>query len=195
VADPKFDLLTWVIQHLTEIVPNSRLGRGVVTVMLALALFHYALKGALSLIEQVTKLTEKLGDLGILTRLRPAIRLEIKRRSQFCKALESDLATLARSENWNDQFFAELEAEVEAEGSYFLSRLHKAFRWKSNGIRRVPSLTSAIGDSTERRILLVGDPGAGKSIALRHLSSVYAAKAASTMRRASRPGLGSMVWT
>lgn len=61
-------------------------------------------------------------------------RAAVRRRSQFCKVLRSDLDTLNKAENWNDQFFADLEAEVEAQGWYYASRFNKLIRHKSFGL-------------------------------------------------------------
>jgi len=93
----------------------------------------------------------------------------IQRKKQFSGVLRSDLDSIAKAENWNDQWFTDLEAEVEAEGSYFNNAFNKIVRKKSYGIRRVPSLINAIQTGNERCMLLVGEPGSGKSIALRHL--------------------------
>jgi len=84
--------------------------------------------------------------------------------------LASDLATLTKAENWNDQFFTDLEAEVEAEGRYYATRVDRIFRRPSIGLRRVSSLVKAIERSIEPALLLVGEPGSGKSVALRHLA-------------------------
>jgi hypothetical protein len=45
---------------------------------------------------------------------------------------------------------------------------------QSRGLRRVSSLISAIEPSTEQALLVVGQPGSGKSVALRHLGHQYA---------------------
>ncbi|EPX65041.1 hypothetical protein D187_000466 [Cystobacter fuscus DSM 2262] len=97
-------------------------------------------------------------------------RAAIRRRRQFCKVLRSDLDTLNKAENWNDQFFADLEAEVEAQGWYYASRFDKLIRRRAFGLRRVRSLFQALETSTEQALLLVGEPGSGKSVALRHLA-------------------------
>jgi hypothetical protein len=81
------------------------------------------------------------------------------------------------SENWKDEEFAELEAEVEAQGQRrYLLPFREFFRVPT-GIRREPSLTVALERSSERLILLEGDPGAGKSVALRHVAQNIATRA------------------
>jgi hypothetical protein len=83
------------------------------------------------------------------------------------------------SENWKDEEFAELEAEVEAQGQrVYLLPFRDMFRVPT-GIRREPSLTRALERSSERLILLEGDPGAGKSVALRHVAQNIANRASS----------------
>ncbi|WP_426087071.1 NACHT domain-containing protein [Janthinobacterium sp. PSPC1-1] len=94
----------------------------------------------------------------------------IRKRQQFFSVVDADLAYMAKSENWNDQHFTDLEAEVEIEGGYYASALSRLARKKFYGIRRVSSLIKAIEYSAERVILLVGEPGSGKSVALRHLA-------------------------
>ncbi|HZH77834.1 MAG TPA: NACHT domain-containing protein [Archangium sp.] len=94
----------------------------------------------------------------------------LRRRSQFCRALRSDLDTLNKSESWNDQFFTDLEADIETDAPFYASFLDKLRGRKSQGLRRVPSLMTAIESSTEPWLLLVGEPGSGKSVALRHFA-------------------------
>ncbi|WP_375772212.1 NACHT domain-containing protein [Archangium gephyra] len=94
----------------------------------------------------------------------------LRRRSQFCRALRSDFDTLNKAESWNDQFFTDLEADIETDAPFYASLLDKLRRRKTQGLRRVPSLMEAIESSTERWLLLVGEPGSGKSVALRHLA-------------------------
>ncbi len=94
----------------------------------------------------------------------------IKRKRQFLNVLASDLSAIAKAEAWNDQHFTDLEAEVEVDGRYYASAFRRLLRKKSSGLRRESSLISAIDGSSERCLLLVGDPGAGKSVALRHLA-------------------------
>ncbi|SFG30207.1 NACHT domain-containing protein [Duganella sp. CF458] len=101
---------------------------------------------------------------------------KVRRRSQFCAVLDSDLAHIAKSENWNDQYFTDLEAEVETEGGYYSTKMRRILKRKSFGIRRVSSLMAALESTAEKTVLLVGEPGSGKSVALRHLAKQLATK-------------------
>jgi hypothetical protein len=96
--------------------------------------------------------------------------LEVRQRQQFCTVLRSDLDVIAKAENWNDQWFTDLEAEVEAEGRYYRTPLDFLRNRRVSGYRKEPSLLRAIGRSADRCLLLVGEPGSGKSVALRHLA-------------------------
>jgi hypothetical protein len=100
--------------------------------------------------------------------------LRRRRQRQFCQGLASDLASLAKSENWNDQSFTDLEAEVEAEGAYYPNALRRLLRWPAKGPRLVSSLTETIEKSAEQAALVVGEPGSGKSVALRHVAQQLA---------------------
>jgi hypothetical protein len=174
------DIFVWLLNQLSAASSGGQLTRILLSTCLVAITLYLVLKALTLLLENLLKCGAFLGDLGIHTRISPGARDEIRRRRQFCRILDSDLATLAKAENWNDQYLAELEAEVEAEGEYYLTRVHQALHWKSRGIRRVNSLIDAIERSSERRILVVGDPGSGKSVALRHLASVYARRGMSS---------------
>jgi hypothetical protein len=134
-----------------------------VAIMGALYVAHWSLQKLAAIAIQLRKLR------GELERDQTK-RLEIKRRQQFCRVLRSDLDVIAKAENWNDQWFADLEAEVRAEGVYYASPLEKLLRRRVSGSRKEPSLMAAISNSSERCLLLVGEPGSGKSVALRHLA-------------------------
>jgi len=97
-------------------------------------------------------------------------REHIQRRRQFLSVLSSDLAAIGKAEAWNDQNFTDLEAEVQVDGGYFASVFDRLRNHRSFGQRREKSLIGAIDGSAERCLLLTGDPGAGKSVALRHLA-------------------------
>jgi NACHT domain len=99
-------------------------------------------------------------------------------RQLFAKHLSREIETINAKENWRDAEFAELEAEVEAEGSR-----QSLLPWGTRrGVRRERSLSTALKASTERLILLEGDPGSGKSVALRHVALEFAQRAARSLR-------------
>src|SRR5688572_2940954 len=100
------------------------------------------------------------------------------RRQRFSDYIESEIRRLNLQESWNDHRFTELEAEVEAEGkSLWFGIFSIPFIFSNSGLRREESLSIAIEKSPERLILLEGDPGSGKSVALRHVAQKMAIKA------------------
>ncbi|MEU4691588.1 NACHT domain-containing protein [Actinoplanes sp. NPDC023714] len=122
-----------------------------------------------------------LGRLGM--RLREHKRA-VRRRQLFADHIDSRLRRISEKEDWRDDRFAELEAEVEMEGEqrHFL----RLFRRPVDGPRRVKSLSNALERSTERLVLLQGEPGSGKSVALRHLAGKMARRAMRDKRLDSR---------
>lgn len=109
------------------------------------------------LLEKLAKALEAYKNSGLPVTFDHKKKAQIRRRRQFCNVLKSDLATLAKAENWNDQYFTDLEAEVEAEGGYYATFLHRLIRRQSFGLRRVYSLIQALESSTEKALLLVGE--------------------------------------
>ncbi|MFD4636561.1 NACHT domain-containing protein [Lentzea sp. NPDC058436] len=91
----------------------------------------------------------------------------VSRQELFARHLGTLLDEQASQEDWQDEKYSELEAEVELEGG-------QRRRWysgrRTDALRRVGSLSKALRTSTERLILLEGHPGSGKSIALRHVA-------------------------
>jgi hypothetical protein len=98
----------------------------------------------------------------------PEKRARVQDRRIFADHVESEIRRYNAREDWSDHRFAELEAEVEVQDSHWglgiLSRM-----LPTGAVRREKSLTRALRYSADRQILLVGDPGSGKSVALRHL--------------------------
>lgn len=77
---------------------------------------------------------------------------------RFGGLLMTRLNTLDDETRWDDYFFAPLEAEVEVVSGRRLTK-------------RIVDLMGALrADRTSRTMLVIGDPGAGKSIALRKLA-------------------------
>jgi hypothetical protein len=105
----------------------------------------------------------------------------VRDRRIFADHVESEIRKYNTSESWADHRFAELEAEVEVQdtrrGLGILATI-----LPTGSVRREKSLTRALRYSSDREILLVGDPGSGKSVALRHLAQGLARKAMRSRR-------------
>jgi NACHT domain len=90
----------------------------------------------------------------------------------FCSALAQHLETTDRTENWSPEYYADLEAEVEIVPLA-----------GSMGKKRIMDLQKAMRKDHETQAFLVlGDPGAGKSVALRKLARDMLAEVGQTGR-------------
>ena len=102
---------------------------------------------------------------------------KIRLRQRFADHIESETRRLNQREDWSDFRFAELEAEVEMEGSRRAFSLFPFIKRSSGGLRREKTLSKALRRSQEKIILLEGEPGSGKSVALRHVALDIARRA------------------
>lgn len=142
---------------------------------IALILFIIVMLKVLKVVlGQVITLSEMYRNNGFPIITNKVNKIRIKKRKQFCSVLDADLSYLAKAENWNDQYFTDLEAEVETEGGFYASAFDKLRKKKSVGLRKERSLIKALKSSSERAMQLVGEPGSGKSVALRHLAKQFA---------------------
>ncbi len=74
----------------------------------------------------------------------------------ICESLAAQIRDIDTATNWSHEYYTPLDAEVEMK--------------TSTGTRKVvKDLLEAIKESDDRLFLLIGDPGAGKSVALRKL--------------------------
>ncbi|MCC5578747.1 NACHT domain-containing protein [Microtetraspora sp. AC03309] len=113
----------------------------------------------------------------VFRRPTPEARFRIGRRRHFAEHVELQLKLLASNEDWHDDRFAELEAEVEIEGRVHPLRWFGGSRSRSVLLRREKSLSKALRRTGERLVILEGEPGAGKSVALRHIGQRLAREA------------------
>jgi hypothetical protein len=104
-------------------------------------------------------------------------RYRTEQRRQFARHVQTQLQQLAGQENWKDERFADLEAEVDVEGRQRRIPWFRHSPSRTIILRREKSLARALERSTEPLIVLEGDPGAGKSVALRHLAEQLSEKA------------------
>ncbi|WP_455922318.1 NACHT domain-containing protein [Pseudomonas putida] len=160
-SDGAHDAWHWIVLLLI-----SAIALGILTTIL--------LKTLGKVLELSIKLAEAYKISGLPMFLSQDNKARVRRRKQFCGVLDADLSYLAKAENWNDQYFTDLEAEVETEGGYYATSWHRIRRKKSIGLRKEKSLIRAITSSSERAMQLVGEPGSGKSVALRHLAKQFA---------------------
>jgi len=107
-------------------------------------------------------------------------RRRAKRRRQFASHIEAEMRRIDKADEWHDYKYAELEAEVANP-----SRRRGLWPWRrSLQARRERSLSAVLRTSREKLVLLQGEPGSGKSVALHHLTSTMA-RTASKARSAS----------
>jgi hypothetical protein len=114
-------------------------------------------------------------------------RYRIEQRRQFARHVKTQLEQLAGQENWKDERFTELEAEVDIEGRRRRIPWLRRSPSQTVVLRREKSLSRALERSAEPLIVLEGDPGAGKSVALRHLAEQLADKARRSPRTSKLP--------
>ncbi|PWR04956.1 hypothetical protein DKT68_29265 [Micromonospora acroterricola] len=109
----------------------------------------------------------------------------VRRRALFADHIESQLRRLDEKEEWRDHRFARLEAEVETEGDQHRVAPRWLYRRRTR-LRREKSLSRALQRSDERLIILQGEPGSGKSVALRNAARALASRAMNRPRLNSR---------
>jgi NACHT domain len=151
----------------------------VVLVLIVLA----AIAAGVRLVWDIARgLLEMLRGLPLFRPDRRAQRERAARRRLFADHVEGRIRALATKEQWSDHRYAELEAEVEMESEGESATAIFRLVARRSALRRERSLTRALIKTRERVVLLQGEPGAGKSIALRHVARVMARKAMSSRR-------------
>jgi NACHT domain len=103
-----------------------------------------------------------------------AEKIRTLQRQRFAQHIEHEIRQLNNREEWKNYRFTELEAEVEAEGKRKKFSILPFFQPIKRGLRREKSLSKALEFSSERLILVEGEPGSGKSVALRHIAEKMA---------------------
>ncbi|WAS90660.1 NACHT domain-containing protein [Nannocystis punicea] len=99
----------------------------------------------------------------------------LSRRQVLLAQTFVNLANHSSETGWREQYYTELEAEVEVE-------VEAKRRWSSSTLpdrRLEKSLSAALLHCKHKLIHLEGDPGAGKSVSLRHLARRWLEKMSS----------------
>lgn len=97
--------------------------------------------------------------------------LSIKQKlTNIAGAIKDSIEVIDTQNNWQSQFFTPLEAEVEL------------IREKGGKKRKITNVFDAIKSSKGQTILLLGEPGSGKSVTLRKLCKEIAEESAETGR-------------
>lgn len=113
-----------------------------------------------------------------LLRLGGTDRELVGRRRALAASVLRQLEILAEDTRWDDRRYTELQAEVEIEGREMVLPWWSHSPERTVAKRSVSSLTRALGRSLEKIVVLQGEPGSGKSVALRHLATELAHRAA-----------------
>ncbi len=103
-------------------------------------------------------------------------------RNLFARTLHGEIERIDRLNDWSDDRFAQLEAEVEVESfrAWWLRALRPLT--PATTVRRERSLSRVLRRSREQLIILEGEPGAGKSVAMRRVALEVLARALLPLR-------------
>jgi hypothetical protein len=149
--------------------------------LVAVALIAAAVVAALLLLPRVlgaiVKTKQLLRD-ELLPGLKPEERRRARLRARFAQHSYDEIRRLNSEQAWSDFRYAELEAEIEAEGAERSWSLWRRLAPRRSELRRERSLTRALEHSGERLLIVEGDPGAGKSVALRRVALDVSRRAA-----------------
>jgi len=159
-----YDIVFDPIHHWLNNLPTSALtALGIVLILLMS--FYYALQ----IIDKFISVTRQVYAGGFMLFRTGAEKVAIRRRRLFLEINRRNIEAVSTRESWDDQAFAEIDAEVAIHGRFFQNAIARLFRRSSTGIRKVRSVSAALEATANKRVLILGEPASGKSVALRHL--------------------------
>lgn len=156
---------------------NSSIVVAAVTALVAVGTLYKKLEPFAALVNGIGRLLRRIPGLG-------PVSSATRARQLFADRLLDDNRVAAATQMWEEHEFTQLEAEVEAEGGP--PSLWMRVTGRRDSLRRERSLTAALRRCEDRLILLEGDPGSGKSVALRKVA-IDMARAARTSRNPRSP--------
>lgn len=175
---PNFKEIIEGIKEILKLVYGEQIPSWILSVLGLLLLLSLTLLGLFAFLTLVSKIKDIVKDKFWPLFYDSEKKYHSRLRKLFAVHIEDEIRALNNKEEWHDYRFAELEAEVDAEGRRILLGFIPDPRRFRNHIRRERSLSKALKASRERLILLEGDPGSGKSVALRHVALLMARHAA-----------------
>lgn len=159
---PDFEKIISTINTVLKLVFGDQVPPWIFTLIgyiLLLALILIGIWGLLVILSKIKKIwAEEFHPLFY----NPEGKRRVQRRQRFADHIESEIRRLNNLEVWSDYHFAELEAEVEAEGQRQASGALPFFPRAQSGLRRERSLSKALELSNERLILLEGEQARAK---------------------------------
>lgn len=124
----------------------------------------------------------------------------IQLRNRFANHCMIEIQRLNQETDWNDFYYTTLEAEVEVEqvvgfgeirGRFFIAWLRslpsliRIVLGKSRTTKKAKSLVDAIQKSRYPTFLVIGEPGSGKTVSLRHLALRLAKECSESNKRST----------
>ena len=97
-----------------------------------------------------------------MAELRLGSEREVEMHLGFARYVVTRLEELASKEDWRDDRFAELEAEVEVEGRERVIGWLRFSPYRQVALRREKSLSRGLARTTDSLIILEGDPAVGE---------------------------------
>ena len=164
------------LESLNLPIPNWVIEAIVVVYILKLVYEHIAIFFYHSLISAIKSIKSTLYP--------PETKRFVAIRKIFVEHLDSEVKRLNREADWNDFYYTELEAEVEIDPSldFDVRSAKNPIVWLrsfyhmvissigiSPALKVQKNLIQAIRSSKSRGFLVIGDPGSGKTVSLRHL--------------------------
>jgi hypothetical protein len=177
IQTPDFSKIIEGIKAILKLIFGEQIPTWILTVagyVLLIALILVALVGLLSALVKIKDLLAN--NIWPLFYDKEKAR-RANRRKKFADHIESELRRLNNLEAWSDYRFTELEAEVDAEGRRRIFGILPSIYRIGSTLRRERSLSKALKSSDERLIIVEGEPGSGKSVALRHVAILLARQA------------------